>query len=1079
MSLRDLDIDVDIEVDSGELILADERLDSFIEKWRSLDDKLNLGIDLDINGALAQLEALDSYVADLDNSIINIRTDIDDSMVLAQLAALQAQIDNVDNNDIDVDIDIHTDFANTLAQLQVLESRINSLDGDNVFIDVDIENASGEILALRTQLRLLESQSNNINVDLDTAAAHAQLAALQAHLQTLSAGAGNGPEIGGNIGSLGGSIGSLGWIGGATKLATIGIALPAIASAAQVAVGAVGALGVVLGNVAVGALSLGSAVGVAGIGVASFGAMAVPAITALYEENAKLTTAQVELKKHTDSVIDSWEGLKTATQGVTFDAIESGTKVVNRLIDEATPIVQNATGAFDNLMGSLNQSLQGNEMQGFFSYLERSVGPLTENIGSGLGSALKGVTNTIVALEPLTNWAGQGFENAMGRFASWTEGAKDSDGFKSFMESTKTNLTSLGGILKDAGKGVGQFFGAFDVTATEGLDWLEGKMKDFSNWTENLGENKGFQDMLKNIATDGPEIAKTIGSVTKNITELTSAISGIGKNENGEGGIWSWLSDITDPGKMPSLNLMDFFEKGALGTGLDALGIDINWTKILGIDALGEAASSIGSEISSMFNNLGSDIYQAIQGSNMPSFLKDGLSKMFEGFEVTLPDASIDNMVQGAMQQVEAAMNGGGTGGPYSMELELFKGQEVELEVGANTTPAEAAIDGVTQGKDIQAKVDADTAAAQSKLNALDATPIKIKTDTSAISAQIGSMAATVQLNADTAAIRNEIQNMPGANIKLNADKASLKNSIGNLDADVVLKAKKIDITNNIQMVDVPVNPILQQTTGLFGTTPTTMNVTPKITKEPKIDDMTANLKFKYEEPKIDNLTAKLKLEYEKPKIDDLKAKIQITADTGKLQVTFPKFSWPPMPKFSWPSYPKFSWPAYLKFSWPSYPKFSWPSYNKFTWPAYPKFSWPPLPTVKVNVSGAANGSHANGLGRVPFDNYVGNLHKDESVLTAVQSDQLRSIGALKGNGESPELDMSAIANYNPASASSNPKASVARTSNSKTSNTTNYKISVQIDGSKSPEQTGASVVEQLQSWVASLEDANPSVYEF
>lgn len=1079
MSLRDLDIDVDIEVDSGELILADERLDSFIEKWRSLDDKLNLGIDLDINGALAQLEALDSYVADLDNSIINIRTDIDDSMVLAQLAALQAQIDNVDNNDIDVDIDIHTDFANTLAQLQVLESRINSLDGDNVFIDVDIENASGEILALRTQLRLLESQSNNINVDLDTAAAHAQLAALQAHLQTLSAGAGNGPEIGGNIGSLGGSIGSLGWIGGATKLATIGIALPAIASAAQVAVGAVGALGVVLGNVAVGALSLGSAVGVAGIGVASFGAMAVPAITALYEENAKLTTAQVELKKHTDSVIDSWEGLKTATQGVTFDAIESGTKVVNRLIDEATPIVQNATGAFDNLMGSLNQSLQGNEMQGFFSYLERSVGPLTENIGSGLGSALKGVTNTIVALEPLTNWAGQGFENAMGRFASWTEGAKDSDGFKSFMESTKTNLTSLGGILKDAGKGVGQFFGAFDVTATEGLDWLEGKMKDFSNWTENLGENKGFQDMLKNIATDGPEIAKTIGNVTKNVMELTNTLSNIGKDENGEGGIWAWLSDMTSGENIPKLDFAEIFRGGALGMGLDALGIDINWTKILGIDALGEAASSIGSEISSMFNNLGSNIYQAIQGSNMPSFLKDGLSKMFEGFEVTLPDTTIDNMVQGAMQQVETAMNGGGTGKAYELELGMFKEKELKFDVGANTAPAEEKIQNIANVKDINATVNAQTEQAQSKIKALESTPIKITTETSAIASQIQNMAATIQLNANTSAIRNEIQNMPDANVKLTADKASLQNSIGNLDADVVLKAKKIDITNNIQMVDVPVNPILQQTTGLFGTTPTTMNVTPKITKEPKIDDMTANLKFKYEEPKIDNLTAKLKLEYEKPKIDDLKAKIQITADTGKLQVTFPKFSWPPMPKFSWPSYPKFSWPAYLKFSWPSYPKFSWPSYNKFTWPAYPKFSWPPMPTVKVNVSGAANGSHANGLGRVPFDNYVGNLHKDESVLTAVQSDQLRSIGALKGNGESPELDMSAIANYNPASASSNPKASVARTSNSKTSNTTNYKISVQIDGSKSPEQTGASVVEQLQSWVASLEDANPSVYEF
>lgn len=36
------------------------------------------------------------------------------------------------------------------------------------------------------------------------------------------------------------------------------------------------------------------------------------------------------------------------------------------------------------------------------------------------------------------------------------------------------------------------------------------------------------------------------------------------------------------------------------------------------------------------------------------------------------------------------------------------------------------------------------------------------------------------------------------------------------------------------------------------------------------------------------------------------------------------------------------------------------------------------------------NGSHANGLGRVPFDGYIAELHKDESVLTAGQSRSLR-----------------------------------------------------------------------------------------
>lgn len=1077
MALRDLDIDVDVEVNGGELERVNQQANDLIDTLEKLDKTYHVDIDLDAASALAQLEELEQKLRSIDNHI-NIDIDLDSLGATAQLAALQAQIDNVDNNDIDVDIDIHTDFANTLAQLQALEAQVNALDSDDIFIDVDIESMTGEILALRTQLRLLESQAGNIDVDLDTAAAHAQLAALQAHLQTLSAGAGNGPEIGGNIGSLGGSIGSLGWIGGAAKLVSVGLALPAIASAAQVAVGVVGSLGVALGTVAGGALALGSAVGVAGVGVASFGAMAIPAITALYEENAKLTTAQVELKKHTDSVVDSWEGLKTATQGVTFDAIESGAKVVNRLMDEATPIVKNATGAFDNLMGSLNKSLQGNEMQGFFSYLERSVGPLTENIGSGLGNALQGVTNTMVALEPLTNWIGQGFENMMSRFANWTAGLDNSPKMQAFMGYVQENLPKIGTIFGEATNGVVDFFAAFDQTASGGFDWMADLMTDFSNWSANLDTNDGFQQMLSDISRDGPKVAQVIGDVTTNIMDATAALSSFG-----DGAIWDFLTDMTSGKNIPELDFTEIFKGGALGMGLDALGIDIDWTKILGIDALGEAASGIGSKISSMFNNLGSDIYQAIQSSNMPSFLKDGLSKMFEGFDMTLPDASINNMVQGAMQQVETAMNGGGTGGPYSMELELFKGKEVELEVGANTTPAEAAIDGVTQGKeieanvnantskaeqqlqqigsakDIQAKVDADTAAAQSKLNALDATPIKIKTDTSAISAQIGSMAATVQLNADTAAIRNEIQNMPGANIKLSADTASLQNSISNLDASVTLKAKKIDITNNIvQPVNLPITPIMQKTDHLFGGAPATMEVTPKITKMPKIDPVTVDVKLNVNNSALGNLSAGIKVTFP----------------------PMPKFNWPSMPKFSWPPLPKFSWPPMPKFSWPPLPKWSWPAYPKFSWPPMPKFSWPPMPTVKVNVSGAANGSHASGLGRVPFDNYVGNLHKDESVLTAAQSDQLRSIGALKGNGESPELDMSAIAKYNPASASSNPKASVARTSNNKTSNTTNhYTFNVQVDGSKSPQETGASVVEQLQNWVASMEDANPAVYEF
>lgn len=56
--------------------------------------------------------------------------------------------------------------------------------------------------------------------------------------------------------------------------------------------------------------------------------------------------------------------------------------------------------------------------------------------------------------------------------------------------------------------------------------------------------------------------------------------------------------------------------------------------------------------------------------------------------------------------------------------------------------------------------------------------------------------------------------------------------------------------------------------------------------------------------------------------------------------------------------------------------------------------------TVNIDVNATAsgggrspNGSHANGLGYVPFDNYLANLHKGEMVLTRRQADDLRSTG--------------------------------------------------------------------------------------
>lgn len=58
----------------------------------------------------------------------------------------------------------------------------------------------------------------------------------------------------------------------------------------------------------------------------------------------------------------------------------------------------------------------------------------------------------------------------------------------------------------------------------------------------------------------------------------------------------------------------------------------------------------------------------------------------------------------------------------------------------------------------------------------------------------------------------------------------------------------------------------------------------------------------------------------------------------------------------------------------------------------------------------------ATGLERVPYDNFPANLHRDESVLTAQQSETLRKLGVLKSNGKRPVLDTSSFSSSNKSS---------------------------------------------------------------
>lgn len=533
MTLRELSIDVDVEVNATGLRIVNEQADQLIRTMRELDRTYNATFNLEgITGATNEINFLTQRVNELDG------------------------------RDIDLNFDTNNLFA-TQMDLGIIYEQVNMLDGRTI----------------------------DINFDVDAAAAHAQLAVVGAH----SSIAGKDRTQNINPASMVTSLGSMGagllsplGLAKAGALATgLTLALPPLAAALQVGAGAFGVMGAAAGAAATGLFSFVSAAGVAALGIGGFAALGISAITDLYEEGAILTKAQKDLKKETDSVIKSWDGLKASLQDVTYGAISSGVDSVNTLLERSEPILKNATEAVNGLFDSFNKSLDGSAVKSIFGYLESSIGPLTTNIGRGIGSAAQGIGSLMTALGPLTSWMGQGFENMMGRFGGWADGLIGSDKMNSFIESTKYNLESLGGIIGGLSQGIAGFFAAFDTTASDGLDWLEAKMKDFSEWASKLDENKGFQEFLDSIKTNGPLVAGIIGNMATNITQMINALS--------DSGALNFLNRITDPNnfnfdklaeKMSFSNLF----KSQAGTLFDGT---FNWSNIIGNIDIGSKISAI------------------------------------------------------------------------------------------------------------------------------------------------------------------------------------------------------------------------------------------------------------------------------------------------------------------------------------------------------------------------------------------------------------------------------------------------------------------------------------------------------
>lgn len=293
-------------------------------------------------------------------------------------------------------------------------------------------------------------------------------------------------------------------------------------------VGALVALGPMIGTIAGSTFALGSAFGFAGTAAVAFGAVAIPTIAKLFDETTKLTSAQKKAKGEFTKFQTTWQGIVKDLENPVLEAFGKSMQFATRVITMARPLFDSAAKAVNNLLTSLNASLDTPPVKAFFDYMNKNAGPLLETLGNSFGNFTQGFMSMMVAFGPLAEQTAQGFLNMSKGFAEWSAGLSKSDKFQSFVTYINENMPKIRAIFRDALAGIVYFFSAFGPLSSDMMTSLQDMMARFKEWARTLGENQQFQQFIGYIRDNAPGVITLIGNLTNFLINLGIGLAPIG-----------------------------------------------------------------------------------------------------------------------------------------------------------------------------------------------------------------------------------------------------------------------------------------------------------------------------------------------------------------------------------------------------------------------------------------------------------------------------------------------------------------------------------------------------------------------
>ncbi|MGM0903059.1 MAG: phage tail protein [Bacillota bacterium] len=303
---------------------------------------------------------------------------------------------------------------------------------------------------------------------------------------------------------------------------------PSIVPILAAAVGLLGSLGPMIGTIAGSTFALATAFGFAGMAALAFGGAAIPVISKLFNENEKLTKSQKAAKAELTKLQNTWKGITKDLEKPILEAFGKSMQFANKVLKVSEPLFKSAATAVNNLLDSLNQSLDSGPVKAFFNYMNKNAGPMLETTGKAMGNLMQGFMNMMTAFGPLAEKTAQGFLNMSQGFADWAAGLSKSDKFQSFVSYISENMPKIRSIFRDATAGLVYMFSAFAPLSSDMMTSLQGMMARFKEWGRTLGENQQFQKFIGYIRTNAPTVISLIGNLITFLVNMGIAIAPIG-----------------------------------------------------------------------------------------------------------------------------------------------------------------------------------------------------------------------------------------------------------------------------------------------------------------------------------------------------------------------------------------------------------------------------------------------------------------------------------------------------------------------------------------------------------------------